>query len=157
MPIVPFYTYELHFLCRSFHFASLNSKTSSQNLLNYSLPFLKKFPCRLVHTITSSMYRKCSGAPPFSTAIWIHLWQTAGLCFHPCSKQFQVKENCGLHSTAQGMGPTTCLLLTPVPTGVSLACPAQQRSVGVCLHSGCSSVLSASTLHCLCAPAIWGC
>ena len=45
MPIVPFYTYELHFLCRSFHFASLNSKISSQKDLDYSLSFLENFLC----------------------------------------------------------------------------------------------------------------
>jgi len=33
----------------------------------------------LPHTIMSSMYCNCSGAPPCSSAVWINPWQLVGL------------------------------------------------------------------------------
>jgi len=39
--ILPLYTKELNFLCRSFHFISLNSETSLQKDLDY--PLVKSF------------------------------------------------------------------------------------------------------------------
>ncbi|CAN0148625.1 unnamed protein product, partial [Bubo scandiacus] len=62
------------------------------------------------HTMISSMNCRCSGAPPFSSAVWTSLWQMVELCFHPWGNRFQVywiplqvNTNCGLHSGAIGM------------------------------------------------------
>ena len=46
-------------------------------------PFLETSPAVLPHTIMSSMYCMCSGAPLFSNTVWINLWQIIGLCLPP--------------------------------------------------------------------------
>jgi len=45
MPTLTLYTQKQNFLCRFFHFVSLNSETSLQKVLDYSLSFLGNFPC----------------------------------------------------------------------------------------------------------------
>jgi len=77
----------------------------------FCTPLSEKLPLLLPpHTMTSSMYCRCSGASPFSHAVWISPWQMVGLCFHPWDSQLQVywtplqgKAKCGLHSSAKGM------------------------------------------------------
>ena len=49
-------------------------------------PFSKISLAVLPHTVISSMYCKCSGSPPCSSAAWINPWQMVGLCFHPWGK-----------------------------------------------------------------------
>ena len=53
-------------------------------------PFSKTFSAVSPHTAISSVYCRCSGAPPCSNTVWINPWQMVGLCFHPWGKQFQV-------------------------------------------------------------------
>ena len=53
-------------------------------------PFSKTFSAVSPHTAISSVYCRCSGAPPCSNTVWINPWQMVGLCFHPWGKRFQV-------------------------------------------------------------------
>ena len=71
-------------------------------------PFTETSSAVLPHTMILSMYCRCWGNSPFSSAVWMSPWQMLGLCFHPRGNRFQVcwtplqmKTNCDLHSAAK--------------------------------------------------------
>ena len=75
-----------------------------------NLSFSNTSSTALPYTMMSSIYCRCLGASPGSSAVCGSPWWTIGLCSHAWGSWFQVywiplrvKANCGLHCAARGI------------------------------------------------------
>lgn len=102
------------------------------------------FKMRLFFCTQKTPYSRCSGAPLYSSIVWISPWpvQRVGLYFHLWGGQFwwplpsfQLKENCGLHYISLLPTDPDSPFIQEIQMG-----PTSYSFDGIKVHSVCVSI-----------------